>query len=951
MVRYAAPPPDASAVDEQTPHVGIIPNDPTGHADTLGPALAVTTALSQTRDHVYTTLASSQAGLTAPEAIARLARHGPNEVARPQRRSLWLEFLANLYQVFAILLWISAALAFASGSAELGWAIIFVILINAFFSFYQEYQAERAIEALRDLLPAHARVLRDGSEQTIPARELVPGDVLLIEEGDRISADARLVQAYDLQTIHATLTGESDPVTRHADAISSGVDLRDASNVVFAGTTVAHGRGIAVVFATGMATQFGRIAGLTREIKDEPSPLAREIQRVAYIIAALAVGLGALLFIVGILAGGLSVQQSSVFAIGMITANVPEGLLPTVTLALAVSVRVLAARNALVRRLAAVETLGSTSVIVTDKTGTLTQNAMVVRAVAIGREVLEVTGDGYAPLGTFVRRGSPVGSRATPMLALLARAARSCDNARLVSPSDREHPWSVVGDPTEGALLAMAAKVEADPVTIEDGRRVWEIPFDSSRKRMTTVEREGDSLIAYTKGSPTGVLDLCRWTLLDGKQQVELTQYLRDDWIKRNDSLARGALRMIGFAYRTLPPDTDLRDSQAVEREMVFIGLVGMMDPPRPEIEAAIKQCRRAGIRVVMCTGDYGLTALAVGTQIGLVSGPEAHIVTGAELEQMDDESLVRELEQPELLFARVAPEHKQRVARALQRRGAIVAMTGDGVNDAPALKQADIGVAMGITGTDVAREAAQMVLSDDNFATIVRAVELGRSVFQNIRKFIVYIFAHLGPEAVPFIFFALFPVPLALTALLILAIDLGTETLPALALGMEPAEPGLMDRPPRPLHEPLVTRGMLLRAYVYFGTIEAALVMSAFFYVLIDGGWHWGAPLAESDPLLRLARTVVFVGIVSTQVGTAFACRTDRVSTFRVNLLSNHWLLVGIAFEVVLTVALVYVSPLNEFFQLQPMPLHLWLLVASFGPLIFGADELRKWMVRRQER
>jgi magnesium-transporting ATPase (P-type) len=396
-----------------------------------------------------------------------------------------------------------------------------------------------------------------------------------------------------------------------------------------------------------------------------------------------------------------------------------------------------------------------------------------------------------------------------------------------------------------------------------------------------------------------------------------------------------------------LPPGTDVEDAQAVERDLVFVGLAGMLDPPRAEVADAIKRCRRAGIRVIMCTGDYGLTALAVATQIGLVAPADARVVSGVELDSLDDATLARRLAEPGVLIARAAPEHKLRIARALQSLGEVVAMTGDGVNDAPALKQADIGVAMGITGTDAAKEAAQMVLTDDNFASIVGAVELGRAVFQNIRKFTVYIFAHLGPEAIPFIFFALFPVPLALTALLILAIDLGTETLPALALGIEPPEPDSMERPPRSPDERLITRGMLVRAYLFFGLIEGALVMAAFLFVLNLGGWQWGTPIAENDPLLRLARTVAFVGIVSTQVGTAFACRTERVSTFRMGILSNRWLLVGVGLEIVLTMALVYVPPLQQFFQLEGMPASLWLLVVPFGPIIFAADELRKWLVR----
>jgi magnesium-transporting ATPase (P-type) len=902
--------------------------------------------LAQPSEAVYALLGSTPEGLSAAQAAALLAGVGPNELTANEHRPLVLDFLANLYQVFALLLWISAVLAFMSGATELGWAIIGVILINALFSFYQEYQAERAIDALRELLPVRARVLRDGEELNILARELVPGDLMLIEEGDRISADARLVQAFGLQTIHATLTGESDPLPRQSDAVVDGTDIMDATNVVFAGTSVAHGRGAAVVFATGMTTQFGRIAGLTHTIREEPSPLSREIQRVAYVIAALAVGLGAVLFGVGLVAGGMTTQQSSVFAIGMITANVPEGLLPTVTLALAVAVRVLTKQNALVRRLAGVETLGSTSVIVTDKTGTLTQNAMVVRTVVLDHCLLEISGDGYDPTGDITRDGNRCSCERPRALGLLGRMAALCNNARLVRP-DPGLSWNIIGDPTEGALLALAAKTGVAVPELQRRRpREWEIPFDSERKRMTTIHRDADGLIAYVKGSPTGVLEMCRWTL-DNDQPVELAPELREKWIDCNDSLARRAMRVIGFAYRRLPEEVDIRDARDVERDLVFVGLAGMLDPPRPEVADAIARCKRAGIRVIMCTGDYGLTAIAIATQIGLLGGSHARVITGADLDAMDDSALTQRLGEPGVLIARAAPEHKLRIARALQQCGEVVAMTGDGVNDAPALKQADIGVAMGITGTDAAKEAAQMVLADDNFATIVGAVELGRGVFQNIRKFTVYIFAHLGPEAIPFAFFALFPMPLALTALLILAIDLGTETLPALALGIEPPEPDTMDRPPRPPGEHLITRGMLARAYLFFGSIEGALVMAAFLFVLNDGGWRWGAPLAETDPLLRLARTVAFVGIVSTQVGTAFACRTERVSTFRMGILSNRWLLVGIALEIALTMAMVYVPPLQQFFQLEPMPVNLWLIVIPFGPIIFGADELRKWLVR----
>jgi magnesium-transporting ATPase (P-type) len=907
--------------------------------------------MSLSRPEVYARLLSATGGLTEAEATRRLAVEGPNELVEARRTSLALSFLSNFYQVFALLLWASAGLAFFSGSPELGWAIIFVILVNAIFSFSQEYQAERAIAALRQMLPARARVLRAGAERTILARELVRGDVMLLEEGDHISADGRIVEAYELRTIHAALTGESAPLARSAEPVPATTPVLEGSNVVFAGTTVAHGRGVAVVFATGMASQFGRIAGLTQDVKLQPSPLARQIQRVAYIIAGLAVGLGLALFGLGLVAAHLTAPQSSIFAIGMITANVPEGLLPTVTLALAVSVRALAGQRALVSKLAAVETLGGTTVIATDKTGTLTQNEMTVRQIVAADLLIEVTGVGYEPTGELCLDDRALGADLPPQVGLLLRAAAACNNARLIPPADGRGTWGIVGDPTEAALLTAVGKARPDFAAERTGTtRRYELPFDSNRKRMTVIVDEPSGRFAYVKGAPAAVLGLCSRALA-GDAEVVLTPARRRLEDERNDALAGQAMRVLGFAYRRLPPEIDFRDADLVETDLVFLGLVGMMDPPRPEVAGAIARCRRAGIRVIMVTGDYGLTALAIATKIGLVSGPGTRIVSGPELEAMGDAGLDKLLAQPELIFARVSPEHKLRIATALQARGEVVAMTGDGVNDAPALKRADIGIAMGLAGTDAAREAARMVLMDDNFATIVRAVELGRAVFENIRKFIVYIFAHLGPEAVPFAFFALFPVPLALTALVILAIDLGTETMPALALGMEAPEPDVMERPPRPRAEPLVTRAMLARAYLFFGSIEAALVMGAFFAVLARGGWTWGMPLAADSPLLRLAQTVTFAGIVSTQVGTALACRTERVSVFRSGLFGNRWLLLGILFELMVTVALIYAPPLREFFNLAPLAPEHWLLVAPFGVVVLLADELRKWWVHGRGR
>ncbi|TAK34648.1 MAG: cation-transporting P-type ATPase [Chloroflexota bacterium] len=899
---------------------------------------------------VYRELKTSPRGLDPEEAARRLSEHGPNEIREVRRAPLVMRFLANLYQIFAILLWISAALAFLSGSSELAWAIIFVIFVNAIFSFSQEYQAEKAVEALKQILPARAKVYRGGEQQQILARELVPGDVMSLEEGDLISADARLVESFQLRTNNAALTGESEPVSRTTDPLQAGkYALIEATNLVFAGTSVAYGSGRAVVFATGMQTQFGNIAGLTQGVKEEPSPLTREVNRVALLIAGVAVCAGILFFGVGTLVAGLSLRDSLVFAIGMITANVPEGLLPTLTLALAVAVRILARRHAIVKRLTSVETLGSTSVICTDKTGTLTQNQMTVREVWVDDRVLDVTGVGYRPMGDFVADDHPVSTTQAPELPLLLRAAAFCNNSRLIPPKEPTQDWGIVGDPTEAALLVAAQKGGLDRASaLQAEPRIYELPFDSQRKRMTTIHQQGNQRVAYVKGAPREVLELCTTILLAG-QEHPLDDELRSRIMEQNDAFAGAALRVLAAAYRRLPSDLDFHSTPDVETKLTLLGLMAMQDPPRPEVAGAVELCHKAGIRVIMITGDYGLTAISIARRIGLVQD-RARIVTGMELDRMSEEELGRVLDAGDVLFARVAPEHKMRIAAALQARRNIVAMTGDGVNDAPALKKADIGVAMGIAGTDVAKESAQIILTDDNFATIVSAVEEGRVVYDNIRKFCVYIFAHLGPEAVPFIFFALFPVPLAITAMQILAIDLGTETLPALALGLERPEPGVMSRPPRKSTQRLIDTPLLVRAYLFFGAIESVLVMAGFFLVLYLGGWSWGIPLAGNDPLYLRASTVAFLGIVATQVGTVFAARTQHVSVFTVGLFSNRWVVYGIVFELLITLALVYLPPLQALFGTTGVGWPEWLLVATFGPIILAADELRKWGVRRTE-
>jgi calcium-translocating P-type ATPase len=880
-------------------------------------------------------LGSTSGGLSSREAGRRLIQYGPNELVRHGGPGWLAEVGRQLVHPLALVLWLAAGLAWLGGTPALSLAIVAVIALNAALAFAQERQAERAVEALRQYLPQEAVVLRDEVRCRVPAGELVPGDVVVIEEGDRISADARLIDGA-VEVDMASLTGESQPVMRSAGQAGAVTRLIDATDVVFSGTTCLGGDARAVVFATGMRTEIGRIAALSQRRRGGQSPLERQVRRVAWLIAAVAIGAGALFFPIGVLAAGMPVADAFNFAIGLLVANVPEGLLPTITLALAMGVRALARAGAVVKRLSAVETLGSTSVICTDKTGTLTENRMrVVKVWANGRELAD----------------ADLAGSSDPAVALLVSAAAYCTNADLNgSPGQPAQ-----GDPTELALLRLATELNVDARA--DTRRAVRrrlFHFDPALRLMSTVDDLADGTWLHTKGAPEDVLARCTRIAhaagadgpLDDRQRDQIACVIRDE-------AARG-LRLLGVARRRC--DQQVTDRRAAERDLEFLGLVMMVDPPRAEVPAAVAGCRTAGIRVVMVTGDHALTARAIAAQVGIVDD-EATVVSGGDLDAMPDQTLDGLLADGRpVIFARTSPEGKLRIAEAAQAAGSVVAMTGDGVNDAPALRRADIGVAMGRAGTDVAREAATVVLTDDNFATIVAAVGAGRQVYDNVRKFILYIFAHTMPEVVPFLVFALSggAVPLPLTVMQILAVDLGTETLPALALGREPAEPGLMNQAPRARNSPVIDRPMLVRAWGLLGMVSAALVLSGFFSVLLRHGWSPGADVGPGSALhhaYRQATTMTFLGIVACQIGTAFAARTDRASLRSIGLTTNPLLLWGIAFEIAFAAAIVAVPLLQPVFgTAMPDPLSLLLLV-PFPFVVWGVDELRRAMLRRTGR
>ena len=869
-------------------------------------------------------LKTTAAGLAADEAARRLTEFGPNHVEEVAREHLLLGFAREFTHFFAIILWIGAALAFLAehfdpgqGMARLGIAIVGVILVNGIFSFWQEYKAEQAVAALRQLLPQKVQALRGGEIVEMPATGLVPGDIVLLEEGTIIPADCRLIEAFGLRVNTATVTGESLPKARTTDPSAEDSALY-AKNLVLAGTSVVSGQARAVVYATGMRTEFGRIAHLTQTAGAASSPLQREIARLSRIVAALATGMGVALFFVG-QAMGLPTWENLLFAIGIIVANVPEGLLPTVTLSLAMATQRMARRNALVRHLPAVEALGSTTTICCDKTGTLTQNRMSVQRLWLG--------GGFLDFSDLAKQ-----ARLTEDNRELFVNAALCHNLKIVDEK-------LLGDPMEVALAGMGRQVAGELV---DCKRIDEIPFDTDRKRMSVLSETPQGRMLYCKGAPETVLAACGFVQFDAGI-VPLDPVARTRLLAAQRQMAEAGLRVLAFAHCAV---ADGMPNE--ERGMILSGLVGLEDPPRAEVPDAVARCATAGIRIIMVTGDHPHTALAIARQIGMVKGEQPAVITGDQLRAISPAQLQLALDAKEIIFARVAAEQKMLIVQALQKKGEIVAVTGDGVNDAPALKTADIGIAMGIAGTDVAKEAADLILLDDNFASIVAAIEEGRAVFDNIRKFLTYILSSNIPELVPYLAFVLFRIPLPLTIIQILAVDLGTDMLPALALGAEKPDPGVMQRLPRARNERLLSWGLLVRAYLFLGVLEAAAAMAVFFFVLEAAGWHYGVSLDRNDPLYLQATSACLATIVVMQMMNVILCRHPFRSSLSVGLFGNRYILLGLAAELGVILFIVYTPAGNWLFGTAAIGAEVWLLALLGAALMWLLEEVRKAWLRR---
>ena len=860
-------------------------------------------------------------GLSDVEAQRRLVEHGPNEIQRSAGVSPWSIFLAQFKNVLILILLAAVALSALLGQPIEAIAIAVIVMFAAFLGFVQEFRAERALEALEEMASPSATVLRDGQERSVGSRQLVPGDVVYLGTGDKVPADARLIEVANLKLDEAALTGESVPVEKHARPLTGDdLPIADRGNMVFAGTVATYGRGKALVVATGMNTEFGRIAGFLQTVERSRTPLQSDMDRVGRVLARTALVIVAVIAGLGV-ARGLPPLEMLLFAVALAVAVVPEALPAVVTISLAIGVQRMANRNSLIRRLPAVETLGSVSVICSDKTGTLTRDEMTVRKLLVSGRTVTVSGAGYEPTGEFAADG--VTEEPQEALRTLLIAGVLASDASLVH---REAGWDIQGDPTEGALVVAAAKAGLHKNELESRSvRIHEIPFTSEDKRMTTVHDGAAGSVAYAKGAPEVILESCSHVLGD-EGAVALDPNSRAVILDCADGMAGEALRVLGVSYK---PGANLGNA---ESEMVFLGLVGMIDPPRPEAAAAIRTCLVAGVRPVMITGDHPTTAVAVARELGLLD--DERVVTGPELDGMDDAELDDQVSNV-AVFARVSPGHKLRVVAALQKQGQFVAMTGDGINDAPALKKANIGIAMGVTGTDVTKEAADMTLTDDNFASIVAAVEEGRGVFENIKKYLMFLLSSNLGEILLLATASILGWPLPLSAVQILYVNLATDGLPALALAVDPHETDLMNRPPRNPKAGFFTRSVV-RLMLAGGLWSGAVNLTMFSLIVASG-----RGLGE-------AMTMVLVSLVLIQFFKAYNYRSDWRSVF-VRPFANKWLNLAVIWELGLLIAVVYLPLFQRALGTYPLPLVDWVIALGVALTIFPVLEVGKWMGRRK--
>jgi Ca2+-transporting ATPase len=921
---------------------------------------------SKTTEATADELKTNSNGLTAQEAKQRLITYGPNELRKEKRKSPLKILLEQFTDILMIILLFAVALSVGVGIYQgsmnemIDAAIILIIVIaSATLGFTQEYRSEKAVETLKKMTAPTAIVLREGKEVRIPASELVPGDIILLYAGDRVPADGRLIEAFTLKTDESALTGESAPVQKSTMALSEQTQLNDRENMVFTGTVVVYGRGKAIITNTGMDTEFGKIAEMVQTAPQEQTPLEKRLSGVGKTIGILALTVAISVGIIGIVVEQRPIIEMVLWAISLAVAAVPEALPAIVTGALAIGMYRMAKSNAIVKRLPAVETLGSTSVICSDKTGTMTKGEMTVRNIYVNEQSIKVTGIGYAPKGEFQIGDKKIEPHKE--LEELLKIAVLCNDSAL-NQDNQTSKWTVKGDPTEGALIVAAEKANIQKQTIDKEQpRINEIPFSSERKRMTTIHTKKDKQIAYMKGAPEMIMERCSKILLNGKLE-SFTKENHTKYFQITEELAQQALRNLAFAYREFPADTKFTED--LEKDFVFVGIISMIDPPRPEVKDAITACKKAGIHVVMITGDHKLTATAVGKELGLLdeNTSDTQVLTGQELEKMTDEQLA-EIVENVVIYARVSPEDKMRIVKAWKQKDHVVAMTGDGVNDAPALKMSDIGIAMGISGTEVSKEAADIVLADDNFVSIVKAVREGREIFENIKKYLTYllqcnimeiIVMLIAILAVPYLADIFNPglsatfegreaigsAAIALTAVQLLWMNLVTDGLPAIALGVDPGDPDLMERKPRKPKESIFSK----EVKVYLTAMPA--IMSA----LLLTAYFMHTPWLNEASLLA-ARTQLLTAMIVMELVIALSMRSLKYPVFKVGVFKNKYLWYAILGSFALQLVILYVPGLQSIFGVHTPELIDWGIAALFGAIVFSTIEIGKWITSRSKK
>lgn len=929
-------------------------------------------------ENIYTEFHSNPEGLKEDQAKINLKEFGPNIIKTKAKKSIIIEFLEEFFDIMVLILIVAGTLAYLFNEKTDAIIIFCIVIFNAVIGFVQKYKAERAVEALQEMVSPKARVIRNGEQKEIDAFLVVPGDILVLTAGTKIPADARIIEANQLECNQSILTGESNPVSKEVITLKGkNLPKIEHRNTVFMGTIITSGEGRAIVFATGEKTEFGKITQLTSVTKQDPSPLQKELKKIGIFVALLTSAISVALLFIGYFIQGKSFIDNLLFTVSVAVAAVPEGLPATITIALAIGVRRLSQKKAIMKKLTSVETLGSTTVILSDKTGTLTQNEMTIRELFFNNLYVETKGIGYTPRGEvqifrpskepliigrddplivdFEKRKEDLKKLGTQdkntfdTLRFIAMTGTLCSSAVLKQIDDNEH--TLIGDPTEGAILTFIKKCGFSFKEFENSYKYLEkLPFSSERKRMSVIVKNLHSgeIYTLTKGSPQTVLEKCTGVFIDGKK-VELTKEMREEFAKKTDEMAKKALRVIAFAYKEMPKKQKERYTEAAtENNLTFLGIAGMMDPPRREVKEAIALTIEAGIKTYIVTGDNGFTASAIASQIGLTTSGNPEIITGEDLNKMSEEKLAKILKDKtkEIIFANVSPQHKVKITNALKTNGEIVAVTGDGVNDAPALKRADIGISMGLKGTDVAKEASTMVLADDSFNSIARAIEEGRTIYQNMRKFIFYIFSCNIGELVVVFAAILLGLPTPLSAVLILVVNVGTDIFPALALGVEPAEKDTMLTPPRNKKKHIINKHFISR-FLYMGTLIGLIVLGLYIWNLYRFGWSFGDTIEENSIAYLKSTTIAFATLVTIQLFNAYNSRSYNHSVVTLGFFKNPYIFLSILVSFGILYGIIEIPILSKYFKVIHLTALEWGIVFVTSSSVLVIEEIRKLFIK----